>query len=530
MQMPASLRATRGAPPLVLFLLAVGVAARAAPLFDQGGRLLRQFPTEDGYLMLTIARNLALGMGMSTAEGTLPTNGTQPLATFLWSLCFVLVDGDKVRGVQAILLLQLVIAAATSYLIYRLGRRILKARPDAHEKSALGAAAWFASPVVVPHSMNCLETGLYGLVLTACFLLLLGGERTQPVNYRRWALLGSALGLAFWARNDAILPCAAVAFVHLVWGIPGEGTWSSARGRWRARLFELCTAGSVVVLLASPWLIFNYVRFGHVMPISGQAEGLEARFAENLLLIAPNLLEYLLLVTPIPSHLQGHWSVTLSSALVAALALSTLALYARRWHAVERDAFRLGLTLTLAFTAFYGLFFGAGYFVHRYLFALSPLCAVLWGSGVHHLYHTLRARRPQLVRASAAAALVVALAVHGRAYARGDQHGHFQVVAWVAAHVAEEAWVGAIQTGTLGFFHDRTINLDGKVNPEALQARRTHSIPRYIVTTEIEYLADWTGILEWRKYDAISTNFDVVAEQHDVNLAVLSRRAMAAQR
>ena len=46
--------------------------------------MLRQWPTEDGYLMLTIARNMALGNGMSTADGELPTNGTQPLATTIW--------------------------------------------------------------------------------------------------------------------------------------------------------------------------------------------------------------------------------------------------------------------------------------------------------------------------------------------------------------------------------------------------------------------------------------------------------------
>ena len=41
---------------------------------------------------------------------------------------------------------------------------------------------------------------------------------------------------------------------------------------------------------------------------------------------------------------------------------------------------------------------------------------------------------------------------------------------------ATEAWVGAIQSGTVGFFHDRTVNLDGEderaVHPVASRPRR----------------------------------------------------------
>ncbi len=54
--------------------------------------------TEDGYLMLTIARNMAIGLGMSVSEGTIHSNGVQPLATFLFTLPYLLTGGDKVAG------------------------------------------------------------------------------------------------------------------------------------------------------------------------------------------------------------------------------------------------------------------------------------------------------------------------------------------------------------------------------------------------------------------------------------------------
>ena len=66
-------------------LLATGLLSRLSPLLDIERRLYWLFLSEDGYLMQTIARNMAIGVGMSTAHGTMPTNGVQPLATFIYA-------------------------------------------------------------------------------------------------------------------------------------------------------------------------------------------------------------------------------------------------------------------------------------------------------------------------------------------------------------------------------------------------------------------------------------------------------------
>lgn len=510
-------RAVLGSYTIVHVLFALGALCRLAPLFDHGGRLLRQFPTEDGYLMLTIARNLAAGMGMSTADGLLPTNGTQPLATFLWSACFWLVSGNKLAGVALVLLAQVGIASATAYAIYRLGARLFADQPTARPRAALAAAAWYASPLVLPHTMNCLETGLYGLLLIATFTLLLTLPARSTADLRRWAAIGLALGAAFWARNDAILLCAATALVHLYWGL-GDNALSR-----RQRFFELATAGAVVAVVASPWLVFNYVRFGNVMPISGQAEALGARFAENLPGLLPALFEYVLLVLPIPHALEDRLWVRLMS--VAAIVLFAVAV--RRYgprSARGRDALRLGLTFAALLCAFYGLYFGAGHFLSRYLFALSPLYALLWASAVHAAVEELRRRALRPAGLPFAVALALMLVVHLRAYDQGGHHQHFQVVEWVEHNVPDAAWVGAIQSGTLGFFHDRTLNLDGKVNPLALEARRHDAIDRYVADSEIDYLVDWIDILAWNQRAIVASTFEVRVAHADQNLAALRRK------
>jgi hypothetical protein len=98
----------------------------------------------------------------------------------------------------------------------------------------------------------------------------------------------------------------------------------------------------------------------------------------------------------------------------------------------------------------------------------------------------------------------------------------------VKANVDESTWVGAIQTGTLGFFHDKTINLDGKVNIAAYEALSNAQLAEYVVNdTKIEYLADWVGILDWRNMPLIAERFEVVVERPDINLGVLRRKTAA---
>ena len=506
---------------LGLGLLALGLVARALPLLDHGGRVLRQFPTEDGYLMLTIARNLALGNGPSIADGTILTNGTQPLATLLWAVCFWLVGGDRFWGVLGVQLLEIAIACGAACLMWRLGCRLLQGRPHGSELALLATGVWFASPVVVAHSMNCLESGLYVACVLIVALHVLSPRREAtgptPLDATHWAVAGAALGLAFWARNDAVLLCLAVALGHL------GGVLVQTRAPFALRFAQLSIAGATVTVLALPWLAFNWLGFGHLMPISGQAESLTARFAGNLALVPPKLFEYATLLTPIPAELEGEAWVIAASLLALLLAGAWLVPRARRWDFELRALLVLGVSFALLLSAFYGLYFGAPHFMSRYLLPVSPFFALVAAAA---LEPTLRARAlPRgLAMAAATTAAVLALGLNVRIYVYGAEHAHFQVVEWVQDNVPSDTWVGAIQTGTLGFFHDRTLNLDGKVNPAALEARKRDAIPSYVAASPIHYLVDWTGIATWQRKPEVRSTFDLIVDDPTRNLAVLRRR------
>jgi len=501
---------------LIILLIFIGVVTRLEPLQDEQ-RMLKSV-SEDGYLMMTIARNMAIGSGMSTADGTIPTNGTQPLTTFFWASAYWLEDGDKVKSIVWIILMQFLFATGAAFLLWRLGIQILQHRPNSHQIATLAAATWYASPIAAGHTMNGLETGLYGLVVLWIAIMLVGAKHW---SLRYSVLLGLLLGVTFWIRNDAAFLILAVCLMYLFMG----GSWQ--RREIFQRFVQVNVMGITTVLVALPWLIYNHLNFGHIMPISGQAQSLTASFGQNLLALPSVLVEYFLVFLPIPNSIQNKLPIVI---VCLVFLVGIVVMLSRLWSQLqkteERRLFVLVSLYLLGFMGFYGLYFGASYFIARYFFPLSPFLALLWAAVV--VWAWQRVPWQQVRYGFAVLFLMVMIGLSVRSYLKGNQHLHFQVVEWVQQHVAKDVWVGAIQTGTLGYFHDRTINLDGKVNPEALEARNKNKngvIP-YVIEGQIDYLADWVGIAGWMdKHPLLRQHFEVIVEDSRRNLAVLKRRA-----
>ena len=141
-------------------ILAIGVIARLSPFFDPQDRLLWQYMTEDGYLMQTVARNMAIGLGMSTAEGTIPTNGVQPLATYLFAFCHLLAGGEKTIGIALVTLMSLGFSVLAALAFHNLANRLLSDMTNGSLFALMLTSVWFVGPLPLAHSMNGLETSL----------------------------------------------------------------------------------------------------------------------------------------------------------------------------------------------------------------------------------------------------------------------------------------------------------------------------------------------------------------------------------
>lgn len=514
-------------------LLGIGFLSRILPLFDFGGRVFRQFPTEDGYLMLTIARNLALGHGMSTSEGEIPTNGTQPLFNIIEAGVFWLLDGERFSSVLLIQIIQVLLSVWAAYLLFRLTHSLLvrsfgeKATPVA----LLTASLWFASPFNVPNTMNCLETGLYQTlhILSVLLWFKFIQGRDTPNPFGRAALLGGLLGLTFLARIDAVYLIACLTAWNVIPAVV-------ARAQVLPRLIESTIMGVTSIAVGSPWLIFNYTNFGSLMPISGTAQGADTSgIGGNFFMIPATLFELEVPFLLIPEGPSNNLLVQAFCLLFTAAALYFfITHFVRKQPPHERLVWNAVACLAACHTIYYGVFFGASHFVPRYL---SPLAT--WGAMMSSillvlaLEHLSRVRQLGLYVGLPAIALLV-LGLNVRTFWGGAKHQHFQVVEWIQEHVPEETWIAAIQTGTIGFFHDRTVNLDGKVNPDALEARLGSGTGtfEYVINEsfgagkgKIQYLADWETIAIWEGKDPLQQHFDLIVNDPKQRLAVFKRKS-----
>ena len=507
---------------LILAVMAVALVYRLWPVAAGMPALAQFFVTEDGYLMLTVARNLAIGLGLSVSEGTIPTNGVQPLATLIYAVPYAVTGGDKVTSLLGLHLIWATIAVAGALAIKALATRVLVPLGLAPVWSWLVAALWFSGPLLLRHSMNALETGLYTLLIVlACLQFMRVIERGPAVGTRDLVLMAVVLGLVFLGRNDGIFLVVALASVYLVNALV---VWRLGAG---ALARHLALPALVCATVVAPWLIHNQLFFGSIIPISGPAQSLTAAFGANAALLPAVLFEQLFPMLPLPGRIET---------MLPVMIVTSLSILAATGHFVRRawiagGAVRLvvvGYLLhALAISAYYGFFFGAAHFMPRYTAPLAPffiMALVTVGWDLAQRFGPQRAGA--VMGGMATAGLVLSLALLGRLLLPSVAvQGHFQVVDWVDRNVPAETWVGAIQTGTLGYWHDRTINLDGKVNPAALQARRERGhVLDYVVASEITYLADWPGIAGWVDHGAFGTYFEVFVYDRAGVLAVLRRR------
>lgn len=506
----------------VVFLMVLGFISRVAPSFDSRERLWTQWPTEDGYLMLTIARNVAAGHGMSTAAGTLPTNGTQPLFTWIEALCFVLASGDRWLGLHLVMVTQIALGLLSAALVYLIARRVFRGWPEEQGVATLAMGLWFAGPKIVPHTMSCLETGLYvALVLLTVYVWYGLENRSNAFSARDVALLGILLGICLWARIDAVFLVGTIGIVHASLGL-------FAKERRVHALYESMAIAVVAIAIVGPWLLHNKTVFGSFMPISGLSESTNAPLAHNFTAVYAPLLEYATSVLFVPRRLEESAIGQLAAGVAVFVYLGVV------WRLMRlcRSAVLLFSTamLLLAFlVGYYGMFFGARHFVDRYLMPVSPFFAIFTALLVARTVDATAMRwrvAPSWMNCAVLIPFVVlSVALHFRLHRSPWTIGsgsfrHFDKVMWIQAHVVDSEWVGAWQTGTIGFFHDRTVNLDGKVNPDALAARRTGTIGEYVVSQDfgdggrIDYIVDWPVFVDLlRRQSGVRKHFDLVLRE-----------------
>ncbi len=496
--------------PLKIVVAVVALAA-ASLAFRPDASIVHRPIVEDGYYSLTVARNLAMGRGM-TVDGKSLTNGFQPLFTLITTPIYIFTANDRIFALRIVLALHLCFYLATAFLL----SKILRDAIDRQTQMRYSAFAWWvilifiSSVLVFVVSFNGLETGFL------LFMYALAWRIYQTTHLDGWGTLvgyGIVLGLLALTRIDALAFLLVLSIYELLFH----------RGiKFTGRISRAAVLNVVAFLVSSPWWLFNKLNFGSFMPTSGNAYRSWISFADlagpaGSQRVDESVSALLRVAMPIfylgQNTYEGTPANYVRGALILVLVIFLLvrrrdlsrwfepkeASYRPMIHAMKFSSILLLTVLLLALS--YTLSFSAVWFYTRYYSPLLLVSISLLGTAAA----LLAIRFPRVLNTFAAIlALPVLWVIVSLHTGRFQSEYINDQLRLVTSHVPPTEWVAGFQTGTLGYYRDNVLNLDGKVNPRAVEYRS--NILSYVEENHIRWICDAQRDLSANLHDALALN------------------------
>src|SRR5579871_5394017 len=135
--------------------------------------------SEDGYYSLAVARNIAAGHGI-TIDGVTPTNGFQPLLTFIQAGLFAISGGNDLLALRFVLLLYWLLYLGTAAMLGWIASETQAEPADKLTAALATALLYLGASYLFLHHFNGLETGLL------MFLLATAWRFRQSGRTERW--------------------------------------------------------------------------------------------------------------------------------------------------------------------------------------------------------------------------------------------------------------------------------------------------------------------------------------------------------
>jgi hypothetical protein len=476
-------------------LMVIVVISRLALAFRPQWQLYTRPYNDDAFYIFSVSYNLAHGHGLSV-DGVHPTNGIQPLVTVLYTPVFMIAGDDKVLAIRLTFILNALFDILSILFLANLIRVLT--RNSTEEKNIwlrppiLGVIGWTALYAIIMQTNNGLETGLYSMLLLAVMYLYAKLQlKAQSPSLLEWIGFGSLLGVTVLARIDAVFLVACIILIEVI----------RFRSEGIRRAFII---GISSVAVSSVWWIYNYMLFGSIMPQSGMAESLKNVLVENITR-ASAVLSY---IGGLFFFLPGYGVAAWIPYAWMAILLVTIIVATRRLHLINylRANYQLEPLLPFVFFGvcliiYYVFFFSAPHFLPRYFQPIRILWLVICCCAAPNIIGAIRSLMQQRRAIGIGFLTVSMLAIVGFNGSRyinyftvSTSSEMYQAGLWAERH--PNSLIGMEQSGTTAFMSDNIVNLDGKVDFEALKAKQRGDIGSYIVARDLEYLADWSELVE----------------------------------
>jgi hypothetical protein len=512
----------RSSTALIVALVFVAVVVHLSVSWQEFATLAKNgYLYDDSFYDFQIARNIAEGRG-PTFDGITYTNGFQPLYVFILVPFFWLFGSNTLLPIYAGLTALALLTAATAYLLFLITRRYVG------DKIAIVATAlWVFSPIVIKQSSNGLETALALLLFACCVYYYLDRIRSKSNPPRSaFVKLGLLLGLATLARVDEIFLALAMALDYLL-----MLRRQRAAPRW---VFgNVGVAALCALLVYVPWVVYSLIAVGSPFQESGVATRLlSISYAPFFSLGSSDMVADGPGLSFIWVHLVHSASVLKLSPPVHVVfrAVEKLGIYTGTAGVLLVAMNVVGLGMLVGFTAWivrvgkangnkkrselnflllfsvlliaaYSLYVFGMFFFTRYYYPVYFVVVVFAACFMRDVVDWL-SRRATVYRRVAVGLLslyVVGLLYMG--YTAGFKstpvYHFYDIAKWVENHTDESDTIGVFQSGAIGYLsHRRVVNLDGKVNKNALAALKCGKLWEYVRDTGIDVVLDHKVVLE----------------------------------
>jgi arabinofuranosyltransferase len=407
---------------------------------------LRHYLTDDTFIHLRYAENLAAGQGFVFNPGERVYGCTSPLWVTL------LADGISMGfdGLRVARVLGFVATLCSVVLFLQLMRRTLQLPA----LCAIATVAWSAHAWMLRWSLSGMETPLAVALALAGFVAFTEGNvwGSRPVR------TGALWSLAALTRPEAAL-------LLVLWG-----AFLLADADSRPGLRRLVFGALPPLFIYGGWLLFAHLYFGSELP-----QTLVAKTA------GPQ---------PVAERLANLWRqvkiVGATDGIMAALLAAALLAGGRRvWtrrSAAQRAQRMLPWVWVLAVPALY--VFRGVQVLSRYLLPLLPVLSWLaWRAGECWSLGPDGASQPRVVRRTVIAGAVIAALVVAQNFAvyqgavvpqvlsfsTGLRHSLIPIGRWLHDHTPPTTAVAAPDIGAIGYYSDRrVVDLAGLIEPRMI--------------------------------------------------------------
>jgi len=460
-------------PPIIIALACIPLARFFLDLSKGLDYLLYHYLIDDAFLYFEISRHIP------EFNKGIPTSGFHPLYAFLISPLHSLLDYW-----YAIPLSLLILVLANSICVILIYRLLSHYFPN--PIPILCASAWTVNGQIYRLSMMGVE-----IMLAVMFVLLFIElfVRIQKKGFEKNRVndscqLGLFFGLAFLARMDS--PLITTPFILYV-------LYKHVRAPRK-----LCLIIASTILLPTVWMCNIYANTGSLTPTSSAALRVLRGLDDTPILQIESILyqaRYLRAGT-VDLIIDVHWS---SRPLFfnICLLLSMLGLNAyykekKKKHFRQIIQFILLLTTGFILWSSYYLLYLRG-FRPWYFGYLGVIAYILFLPLIFTLLFSFRPLSKTLLMV--AVFIIVLLGVYSQPTIIAIQEYDKYMSALAANTIIEdrgiEGNIGSFNSGIYNYFmHEDVINLDGVVNPEAVEAIRYDRLPEYVKKRNITYLID----------------------------------------